>query len=144
MAAGKTASYEPDVRTLVEIGRFVTGADYLKAEQLRRVLMDDFRKVFETVCVIVVPTTAITAWRHGATMIEIGGRQESVLAASWRLTFPSNLAGLPTISIPCGFDEDGMPIGLQIVGRPFDEASVLRVADAYERSHDWALQRPSP
>ncbi len=120
----------------------MTGADYLKAEQFRRVLMDDFRKVFETVDVIAVPTTALTGWRHGATTLEIGGRQESVLAASWRLTFPFNLTGLPAISVPCGFDADGMPIGLQIVGRPFDEASVLRVADAYERTHDFASRRP--
>ena len=142
LAAGRTAAYEPDVRTLVEVGRFVTGADYLKAEQFRRILMDDFREVFETVDVIAVPTTALTGWPHGATTLEIGGRQESVLAASWRLTFPFNLTGLPAISIPCGFDGDGMPIGLQIVGRPFNEDTVLRVADAYERMHDWASRRP--
>ena len=143
LSAGKTPSYEPDVRVLVELGRFITGADYLKAEQFRRVLMDDFRRVFETVDVIAVPTTALTAWKHGATTLEIAGRQESVLAASWRLTFPFNLTGLPAISVPCGFDADGLPIGLQIVGRPFDEASILRVADAYERTHEWAKRRPA-
>jgi aspartyl-tRNA(Asn)/glutamyl-tRNA(Gln) amidotransferase subunit A len=143
LADGKTADYEPDVRALVEIGRFVTGADYLKAEQFRRVLMDDFRRVFAEVDVIAVPTTAITAWKHGAATLEIAGRQESVLAASWRLTFPFNLTGLPALSLPCGFDAHGMPIGLQLVGRPFAEAMVLRVADAYERSHDWAARRPT-
>ncbi len=142
LAEGRTAAYEPDVRALVEIGRFVTGADYLKAEQFRRVLMDDFRRVFREVDVIAVPTTAITGWKHGATTLEIGGRQESVLAASWRLTFPFNLTGLPSISVPCGFDRDGMPIGLQIVGRPFAEATVMRVAHAYERTHDWISRRP--
>lgn len=143
LAEGRTADYESDVRALVEIGRFVTGADYLKAEQFRRVLMDDFRRVFAEVDVIAVPTTAITGWRHGATTLEIAGRVESVLAASWRLTFPFNLTGLPALSLPCGFDADGMPIGLQLVGRPFAEATVLRVADAYERSHDWAARRPA-
>ncbi len=142
LAGRSTTHYEPDVRTLVEIGRFVTGADYLKAEQFRRVLMDDFRRVFQKVDVIAVPTTAITGWKHGATTLEIGGRQESVLAASWRLTFPFNLTGLPSISVPCGFDRDGMPIGLQIVGRPFAEATVMRVAHAYERTHDWISCRP--
>ena len=140
---GKTLHYEPDVRTLVEIGRFVTGADYLKAEQFRRLLMADVRKVFEEVDVVVAPTTALTGWKHDATTIEIAGEQESVLAASWRLTYPFNLTGLPAISLPCGFDGEGMPIGLQVAGRPYDEMTVLRVAHAYERSHDWAAQRPS-
>ena len=142
LRAGKTQHFEPDVRTLVEIGRFVTGADYLKGEQLRRVLMEDFRKAFEEVDVIVVPTTALTAWKHDATTLEIAGEQESVLAASWRLTYPFNLTGLPAISIPCGFDRDGLPIGLQIAAKPFDETTVLRVAHAYERTHDWAARRP--
>ena len=142
LAEGRAAHYEPDVRALVEIGRYVTGADYLKAEQFRRVLMDDFRRVFGEVDVIAVPTTAITGWKHGATTLEIGGREESVLAASWRLTFPFNLTGLPAISVPCGFDGDGMPVGLQLVGRPFAEATILCVAHAYERSQGWAARRP--
>ena len=142
LRAGKTPHYEPDVRILVEIGRFVTGADYLKAEQFRRLLMADFRKIFEEVDVIVTPSTALTGWRHDATTLEIAGEQESVLAASWRLTYPFNLTGLPAISLPCGFDGEGMPIGLQIAGKPYDEMTVLRVAHAYERSHDWAAQRP--
>ena len=144
LRAGKTRHFEPDVRTLVEVGRFVTGVDYLKGEQLRRVLSGDFRKVFEEVDVIVAPTTALTAWRHDATTLEIAGEPESVLAASWRLTYPFNLTGLPAISIPCGFDRDGLPIGLQIAARPFDETTALRVAHAYERTHEWAERRPQP
>ena len=142
LRAGKTQHFEPDVRTLVEVGRFVTGADYLKGEQFRRVLMEDFRRAFEEVDVIVAPTTALTAWKHDVTTLEIAGEQESVLAASWRLTYPFNLTGLPAISIPCGFDRDGLPIGLQIAAKPFDEITVLRVAHAYERTHDWAARRP--
>ena len=144
LRAGKTRHFEPDVRTLVEVGRFVTGVDYLKGEQLRRVLMDDFRKVFEEVDVIIAPTTALTAWQHDETTLEIAGEPESVLAASWRLAYPFNLTGLPAISIPCGFDRDGLPIGLQIAARPFDETTALRVAHAYERTHDWTERRPQP
>ena len=142
LRAGKTRHFEPDVRTLVEVGRFVTGVDYLKGEQLRRVLMEDFRRAFEEVDVIVAPTTALTAWKHDATTLEIAGEPESVLAASWRLTYPFNLTGLPAISIPCGFDRDGLPIGMQIAARPFDETTALRVAHAYERTHDWAARHP--
>jgi aspartyl-tRNA(Asn)/glutamyl-tRNA(Gln) amidotransferase subunit A len=66
-----------------------------------------------------------------------------VLSVSWRFTFPYNLTGLPAISVPCGFDRLGLPIGLQIAGRPFDEVTVLQVADAYERSHDWKDRNPA-
>lgn len=142
LRAGKTQNFQPDVRTLVEIGRFVTGPDYLKAEQFRRVLMEDFRRPFEDVDVIIGPTTPLTAWRHDATSVEIARRQESVLAASWRLTYPFNLTGLPAISIPCGFDRHGLPVGLQIAARPFDDVTALRTAHAYERMHEWKTRRP--
>jgi aspartyl-tRNA(Asn)/glutamyl-tRNA(Gln) amidotransferase subunit A len=141
--AGRTKGFQPDVRTLVEIGRFVTGPDYLKAEQMRRLLMEDFRRVFEEVDVLVSPTTALTAWRVDEPVLGIGGRDESVLAASWRLTYPFNLTGLPAISVPCGFDHQGLPIGLQIAARPFGETTLLRVAHAYERMHDWKDRVPS-
>jgi len=143
LRAGRVRHYTPDVRTLVEIGRFVTGPDYLKAEQVRAVLMEDFRRALDRVDVIVGPTTPITAWKVGEWTVRIGDRDESVLAASWRFTFPYNLTGLPAISIPCGFDRHGLPIGLQIAGRPFDEATVLRVAHAYERTHVWNERAPA-
>jgi aspartyl-tRNA(Asn)/glutamyl-tRNA(Gln) amidotransferase subunit A len=135
--------YQPDVRTLVELGKFVTATDYLKAEQYRRVLISDLRKVFESVDVIVTPTTPITAWKLDQSTVTIGGEDESVLAASWRLTYPFNLTGLPAISIPCGFDPENVPIGLQIAGKPFAEETVLRVAYAYESRHDWKNRVPS-
>jgi aspartyl-tRNA(Asn)/glutamyl-tRNA(Gln) amidotransferase subunit A len=142
LRAGRVPHYQPDVRMLVEIGRLVTGPDYLKAEQYRSALMDEYRKVFETVDVVIGPTTPITAWKRGEWTVQVAGKPESVLAASWRFTYPYNLTGLPAISVPCGFDRDGLPIGLQIAGRPFDETSVLRVAHAYERGHDWKDRWP--
>jgi aspartyl-tRNA(Asn)/glutamyl-tRNA(Gln) amidotransferase subunit A len=149
LRAGRTPHYQPDVRTLVEIGRLVSAPDYLKAEQYRTRLMEEFRRVFETVDVIVGPTTPITAWKIGEWTVRVAGVSESVLAASWRYTYPYNLTGLPAISVPCGFDGEGLPIGLQIAGRPFDEPTVLQVAHAYEQAHDWkervprAMERPS-
>ena len=140
---GRVQHYTPDVRQLVEIGRFVTGSDYLRAEQVRAVLMEDFRRALDRVDVILGPTTPITAWKVGEWTARIGDRDESVLAASWRFTFPYNLTGLPAISVPCGFDRHGLPIGLQIAGRPFDEATVLRVAHAYERTHEWKERAPA-
>jgi aspartyl-tRNA(Asn)/glutamyl-tRNA(Gln) amidotransferase subunit A len=142
LRAGRVPYFQPDVRKLVEIGRFITGADYLKAEQYRRVLMDDFRRQMVDLDVIVGPTMPLTAWRKGEWEVDINGTRESVLAASWRLTYPYNLTGLPAISLPCGFDRNGLPIGLQISGKPFDESTVLHVAYAYESRHDWAARRP--
>jgi aspartyl-tRNA(Asn)/glutamyl-tRNA(Gln) amidotransferase subunit A len=85
----------------------------------------------------------ITAWKSGQWEVQVGDHEESVLAASWRFTFPYNLTGLPAISIPCGFDRQGLPIGLQIAARPFDEPTLLRVASAYERSHSWRDVAPN-
>ena len=143
LASGAVAGFTEDVRTLVEMGRLVTGPDYLKAEQLRRVLIDDLAKVFTEVDVILGPTCPLTAWSIGEWTVRVGPQDESVLAASWRLTYPWNLAGLPAISLPCGFDSAGLPIGLQLAARPFDEMTVIRAADAYERAHDWKDMRPT-
>lgn len=134
IARGLSAGFQRDVRDLVEMGRFVSAVDYLKAEQVRALMCEEFRRLFERVDVVVTPTEPLTAWRSGRDTVFIGGRDESVLAASWRLTYPFNLTGLPAISVPCGFDARGMPIGLQIAGRPFDEATVLRCAAQVERS----------
>jgi aspartyl-tRNA(Asn)/glutamyl-tRNA(Gln) amidotransferase subunit A len=140
---GLTPHYQPDVRTLVEMGRFVTAPDYLKAEQLRAVLIEDFRRAFDQVDVIIGPTSPITPWKSGEWTVKVGGKDESVLSASWRFTFPYNLTGLPAISLPCGFDREGLPIGLQIAARPFDEMTLLRAAHAYERTHEWKDRMPA-
>jgi len=139
----RTQEFQPDVRSLVEIGRFVTGADYLKAEQYRWLLMEAFRDVFASVDIVLTPTMPLTAWKVGEWTVPVGGREESVLSASWRFTYPFNLTGLPAISVPCGFDRGHLPIGLQLAGKPFDELTVLRVAHAYEREHDWHLRVPA-
>lgn len=143
LKAGLQKGFQPDVRTLVEVGKFITATDYLKAEQFRRVLMRDLAKVFDSVDVIVAPTTPITAWELDQTTVHIGDTDESVLAVSWRLTYPFNLAGLPAISLPCGFDSRNLPIGLQIAGKPFAEEVILRVAHAYEARHDWNDRMPN-
>ena len=142
LRAGRTVHYAKDVRTMVEIGRFVSATDYVKAKQIRRILMTDVARAFETVDVILGPTLPLTAWSPDLENVEIAGVAESPLAASWRLSYLYNLTGLPALSLPCGFDADGMPIGLQIAAKPFDEMTVLRVAHAYERDQPWRDARP--
>ena len=130
---GRSNHFRPDVQALVEMGRLVSAVDYLKAEQVRMVMAEEFKRLFNQVDVIVTPTEPLTAWKHGHESLAVLGNEESVLAASWRLTYPFNLTGLPAISVPCGFDSAGMPIGLQVAGRPFDETTVLRCAGAVEK-----------
>lgn len=130
---GVVAQFADDVRLLVEMGRLVSAADYLQAERFRRRLGDAVAALFDRVDVIASPTMPLTAWRVGERSVRIGAAQESVLAVSWRLTYPWNLLGLPAISVPCGTDGSGLPVGLQIAGPALGEEAVLRAAAAAER-----------
>jgi aspartyl-tRNA(Asn)/glutamyl-tRNA(Gln) amidotransferase subunit A len=144
LRSGAVSRFAPDVRLLVEMGRFVSGADYLQAERFRRRLGQAFAARFADVDVVIGPTMPLTAWRVGERAVRIGAKEESVLAVSWRLTYPWNLLGLPAISVPCGTDADGLPIGAQIAGPSFGEAAVLRAAAALERVVGWAGDRTTP
>ncbi|WP_206455496.1 amidase [Aurantimonas marina] len=133
LAAGRTDDYSEDVRLLVEMGRLVTGSDYLQAERYRSLLAAKFQSVFDRVDVVAGPTMPITAWKIGQKDVVLGGKRESVLETSWRFTYPWNLLGLPAISVPCGVDRLGLPMGIQIAGAAFDEAAVIRTAALVEK-----------
>lgn len=128
LQSGVVSDFAPDVRLLVEMGRLVSGADYVQAERFRRLLGERFAAVFDKVDVVVGPTMPLTAWKIGEREVMISARPESVLSASWRLTYPWNLLGLPAITLPCGTDSAGLPIGLQVAGPAFGEAKVLQAA----------------
>jgi len=132
LQSGSVADFTPDVRLLVEMGRLVSGADYVQAERYRTLLGERFASVFDRVDVVVGPTMPLTAWRLGEREVMIGDRAESVLAVSWRLTYPWNLLGLPAMTLPCGLDSQGLPIGLQIAGPAFGDAKVVQAAAVAE------------
>jgi aspartyl-tRNA(Asn)/glutamyl-tRNA(Gln) amidotransferase subunit A len=100
------------------------------------------RGVLDTVDVLVSPTCPIGAPPIGADVVAVGPVELQTFFAMAVRTSPFNAAGLPALSMPCGFTPDGLPIGLQIAGRPFDEATVLRAAWAYEQATDWHERRP--
>jgi len=108
----------------------------------RDALTAAMRSALESVDVLVTPTTPIAAPRIGEDVVRIGGADESVLVVMIRCTAPFNATHLPALSLPCGFTRAGLPIGLQIAGRPFDEATVLRAGHAYEQATEWHLRTP--
>jgi aspartyl-tRNA(Asn)/glutamyl-tRNA(Gln) amidotransferase subunit A len=118
----------PDVRLRLEIGQFIGGIDYVKAQRLRKVLRDNMIAALADADVFVLPTMPISLPKSGTTTIGIAGRVLPVPTAVTRLTSPFNFSGLPAISIPCGTDRHGLPVGLQLVGRPGADATVLAAA----------------
>jgi aspartyl-tRNA(Asn)/glutamyl-tRNA(Gln) amidotransferase subunit A len=126
--------YGEDVRTLLELGELHPATHYIQAQRYRSLLRAEFLEAFKSVDVFVCPTLPFTATGIGETTVVIeGGVAEDMLGAIMQFTGVSSLTGLPALSVPCGFDADGMPIGMQLIGRPFDEATLLRVGAAYQR-----------
>jgi aspartyl-tRNA(Asn)/glutamyl-tRNA(Gln) amidotransferase subunit A len=135
---------QPVVRSRAESGLRVSAVDYVQALRRRPVLAREFiAAAFAEADVLVTPTTAEPAPTYA---VAKSGTVEDVVArmsAFTRFTRIFNTVGLPALSLPCGFTSTGLPVGLQIVGRPFDEATVLRVAHAYEQATAWHRRRPS-
>ena len=131
-----------DVLSRLNVGAAVTATQYLKALRFRRRVLENFQKAFSKVDAIVTPQLPITAPRIGQAGVSFGKVEEAVPAALTRFTRIYNLIGIPALSIPCGFSAEGMPIGLQIAGRPFDEETVLGIGCAYEGIAPWSGKHP--
>ena len=131
-----------EVKRRIMLGTYALSAGYydayyLKAQRVRTLIRKDFDAAFGRCDVIVTPTAPTTAFRLGEKT-----QDPLQMYLSDIYTISINLAGLPAISLPCGFDGEGMPIGLQIIGKHFDEATILRVADTYERATEWHKTKP--
>jgi len=129
-----------EVKQRIMIGTYALSAGYYdayykRAQQVRTLIRQDFERAFEKYDVLVTPTSPTAAFRIGEKADPIAMKLADVC------TIPVNMAGLPAISIPCGF-ADGLPVGLQIIGRPFDEARLLSAAACYEEATDWSQHRP--
>ena len=135
---------QPTVRARLEIGLHISAFDYLQAARLRARLTRAFiQDVFGEVDALATPTIPEPA--PALVAVKAGSTDEVVrrMGRFSRLTRPWNGLGLPALSVPCGFSAAGLPIGLQLVGRPFDEATVLRLGHAYEQAAGWWRREPS-
>ena len=129
--------FGPEVKRRIMLGTYVLSAGYydayyLKAQQVRTLIRGDYDRAFGDVDLVVMPTTPTPAFRLGE---KLDDPLQMYLADVF--TVSANLSGLPALSVPCGFTNSGLPVGLQLTGRMFDESTLLRVGDAYERVTMW-------
>jgi Asp-tRNA(Asn)/Glu-tRNA(Gln) amidotransferase A subunit family amidase len=122
------AGISAEVRVRLEIGQFIGALDYIKAQRLRRAIRDSMIAALKDAEVLVLPTLPISLPKQGVRTVEFAGRTMPLAGAMTRLTGPFNSAGLPAASIPVGEDDKGMPVSLQLVGRPGADATVLAAA----------------
>lgn len=125
--------YSDEVRERLAAGEVFKGHEYASARQLRKTALKEFNRVFEEAEIIVVPSLPILPTEIGQRQIELQGQEEPVLPTLTRLMGPTNLLGLPSLSIPCGLSASGLPVGLQLIGRQFSEANLYRFGYAFEK-----------
>ncbi len=138
----RSEGFGPEVRRRIILGTYVLSsgyydAYYLKAQKVRSLIRDDFAKAFEKCDVIVTPTSPTPAFRIGE---KTSDPLQMYLSDIY--TISVNLAAIPGLSLPCGLTRDGLPVGLQLLGKHFDEMTLLRVAHAYEKNRGFDLGRP--
>lgn len=141
-ARTRATGFGAEVKRRIMIGTYTLSAGYydayyLKAQKVRTLIKQDFENAFENVDVLVCPTAPSTAFKAGEKVDDPLSMYLSDL-----MTIPVNLAGLPGMSIPCGFDENGLPIGLQLIGKVLGEEKLFQVAYAYEQATQWHLHKP--
>jgi aspartyl-tRNA(Asn)/glutamyl-tRNA(Gln) amidotransferase subunit A len=139
----RAEGFGPEVKRRIILGTYVLSsgyydAYYLRAQKVRTLIRQDFLSAYKEVDVILTPTAPTPAFKKGEK-----ASNPLAMYLSDIYTIGVNLAGLPGLSIPCGFSKGGLPIGLQLIGQPFKEAELLSIAHTYDRAHDWATRHPN-
>ena len=138
----RAEGFGPEVKRRIMIGTYVLShgyydAYYLQAQKLRRMIADDFQHCFERCDLIAGPVAPTVAWKLGAKSDPVANYLADIF------TLPASLAGLPGMSLPAGFGEADMPVGLQLIGNYFDEGTVLQAAHAFQKATDWHQRVPA-
>ncbi|WP_080848656.1 Asp-tRNA(Asn)/Glu-tRNA(Gln) amidotransferase subunit GatA [Cytobacillus gottheilii] len=138
----RAEGFGDEVKRRIMLGTFALSSGYYdayykKAQKVRTLIKQDFEQVFENYDVIIGPTTPTPAFKLGEKVDD-----PLTMYANDILTIPVNLAGVPGISVPCGMSSEGLPLGLQIIGKHFDESTIYRVAHAFEQETDHHKQKP--
>ena len=141
-AKTRDEGFGAEVKRRIMLGTYVLSAGYhdayyVKAQQVRALIREDFTRAFASVDVVAMPTAPEAAFRLGARTAD-----PLAMYLSDIFTVGASLAGLPAISVPAGFTRDRLPVGLQLIGRAWDEATLVRAADAYERATPWTNEHP--
>ena len=132
-----------DVQAALAAGAAFTGVEYLAALRARAAVIAGMDAMFASgVELLISPTIAMTAPPYGATEVELGGKTVPILAGINALTVPANVTGMPALTVPAGFGADGLPIGLQLMGRPGADATVLAAGRAFEQLAGWVEHTP--
>ena len=138
----RAEGFGPEVKRRIILGTYVLSsgyydAYYLRAQKVRTLIRQDFLNAFREVDALITPTSPVPAFKLGEKADPLA------LYLCDIYTIGVNLAGLPGISIPCGFTQRGLPIGAQLIGQPFQEANLLTIAKAYEQAHGWSAKTPN-
>lgn len=139
----RSQGFGAEVKRRIMLGTYALSSGYYeayykKAQQVRTLIKKDFEDVFKNVDIIVTPTSPTAAFKIGEKTAD-----PLQMYLSDIFTISVNLAGIPAISIPCGFTSNNLPIGLQLIGKHFDEESIFKVAYAYEQATDWHKRKPN-
>ncbi|HTW27000.1 MAG TPA: amidase [Acetobacteraceae bacterium] len=135
--------YSPTVLGLIRQGAFLPAVEYVHAHRVRQKIIATYRATMREVDVVLMPVVPFPAWPIGAEEVTVANVKENLMGSLTRYCPPFNITGQPALSVPAGFDTDGLPLALQIVGRWHEEATVFRVAHAYEQAAGWYRSRPS-
>jgi aspartyl-tRNA(Asn)/glutamyl-tRNA(Gln) amidotransferase subunit A len=141
----KRQDYDPGTRLMLELGELIPGTHYVLVQQVRTRIRDAVRRSFteHRLDALLGPTIPVTAPRLDQLSVDlVDETAEGGLSTLVHHEYPANITGLPALSVPCGFSDRGLPIGFQVIGRPLDEMTLLRIGNAYEAATPWHTRQP--